>query len=799
MFNAHSKRQKDIKSKLMAAICMLLVSSIMMVSTTYAWFTLSTAPEVTGINTAVGANGNLEMALLPLTGSTADIKSEAGDSNKDLVARNVTWGNLVSLAKDGQNLYGMEKIKLYPAALNYLADGQIDKATPLQTPAYGADGRISQMLKNGVTGIYNSTEQDFFPDTQYGVRAVGVASGMTPRQLDYRNAQSAGNTNAAQAKTVAAQSLNANGAKLANIAIQHANTPDATYTQADIASLKNAVNELLGTTDKTGALEHIEIAYMQYILAYAASAATGADDTIWTGVKAAVTAETATLNSVVTAIGASMPSELAANIETLNTAIEDVTEAGRILDGLTGDAITWEQLLPALKLLANPETMTVNGYKTSEIKANMSDLVNKVLASGLTVTIASGGGVYADIADFCGDYHASVAIEKIEYGGLAVGPVTARMQTASNQTTSYLTGVAGVVSTAGAPASATDASMPISEFYGYVLDLAFRTNATESKLLLQVDGVDRIYDENTNDDTLGGGSTMTFAATTTDFSNEQIVGLMSAIRIVFFDTDSGTIMARGKLDTAEGKVNQTADGMEAKMYLYTPGAAAETTYQYTESDEGTYGLLPKGTYTPAGGEAVTYDADTYLPLTEIATLMGEGNYSGKNYTRTEVTGGEGTEIVSPDNAITALTQNVAKKVSVLVYLDGNYVGNDDVAATAATSVTGTMNLQFASSANLIPMEYADLHTPAGGNAENDDEDPDAVTYDVELPDAGVTDAANKATKDQPYTFKLATGYTLDTVTVDGTAITNPTPNTDGVYTIPAAQVTGKIKITVTGG
>ena len=48
-----SKRQKDLKSKLMAAICMLLVSSIMMVSTTYAWFTLSTAPEVTGINTAV--------------------------------------------------------------------------------------------------------------------------------------------------------------------------------------------------------------------------------------------------------------------------------------------------------------------------------------------------------------------------------------------------------------------------------------------------------------------------------------------------------------------------------------------------------------------------------------------------------------------------------------------------------------------------------------------------------------------------------------------------------------------------
>ena len=62
---SQAKRKQDIKTKLMAAIAMLLVSSIMMVSSTYAWFTLSTAPEVTGIQTAVGANGNLEMALLP--------------------------------------------------------------------------------------------------------------------------------------------------------------------------------------------------------------------------------------------------------------------------------------------------------------------------------------------------------------------------------------------------------------------------------------------------------------------------------------------------------------------------------------------------------------------------------------------------------------------------------------------------------------------------------------------------------------------------------------------------------------
>ncbi len=105
-----SRRQRDIKSKLMAAISMLLVSSIMMVSSTYAWFTLSTAPEVTGITTAVGANGNLEMALLPATGVTTDIKSEAGDGNKAWNLRNLTWGNLVDVSN--AEFYGMDKTTL---------------------------------------------------------------------------------------------------------------------------------------------------------------------------------------------------------------------------------------------------------------------------------------------------------------------------------------------------------------------------------------------------------------------------------------------------------------------------------------------------------------------------------------------------------------------------------------------------------------------------------------------------------------------------------------------------------------
>ncbi|MBR2131646.1 MAG: hypothetical protein IJ955_03760, partial [Oscillospiraceae bacterium] len=78
---------------------------------------------------------------------------------------------------------------------------------------------------------------------------------------------------------------------------------------------------------------------------------------------------------------------------------------------------------------------------------------------------------------------------------------------------------------------------------------------------------------------------------------------------------------------------------------------------------------------------------------------------------------DGTMITEQAEAdIIALTQNVTHNVSVLVYLDGTTLENQHVAADAAASMTGKLNLQFSSSANLIPMEYADLHQkPASSN------------------------------------------------------------------------------------
>ena len=60
------------------------------------------------------------------------------------------------------------------------------------------------------------------------------------------------------------------------------------------------------------------------------------------------------------------------------------------------------------------------------------------------------------------------------------------------------------------------------------------------------------------------------------------------------------------------------------------------------------------------------------------------------------------------SAITALEENVAKGVTALVYLDGSIVNNSMVAANSGQSMSGTLNLQFSSSADLEPMENEEL-------------------------------------------------------------------------------------------
>ena len=177
---------------------MLLISSIVLVVVaTYAWFILSTAPEVTGVTMTVGANGSLEVVLLDHeTFQSPDENIKASEDGADslygedgttkltefeaIQKANARWGNLVDLSAEG---YGLGKIKMYPSMLN-AADGTIPQGQGiLSIPRYGLDGRVAKISPDTVAAFYDNSGSSFSVDTeraQYnGVLAIGAGGSGT--------------------------------------------------------------------------------------------------------------------------------------------------------------------------------------------------------------------------------------------------------------------------------------------------------------------------------------------------------------------------------------------------------------------------------------------------------------------------------------------------------------------------------------------------------------------------------------------------------------------------------------------
>lgn len=635
------------KKKLTAAVAMLLVSAIMVVSSTYAWFTLSTAPEVTGITTTVGANGNLEIALSPEDGDAASITSKVGDSmdaaGQALKSANVSWGNLVDL---NDPAYGLGQIKLMPGRLN-ITDGKLNVNSPLLTAVYGSDGRVDELAANTLTGIYNA-EDGVFPrnDAAFGVRAVGSASAMTPRQLAYRNARSNVSSYTRTAQSMASQSLVANGSDLADIIVKHAavsGEDTQTYDKKYLDTMSSIITALDGSLDKVNA------AMVSALIGYAASAA-GSDEA-FTAVQA-MSPEEAEITAVITALqGAGMETDslpfadAIAKYETTRTAVENAQTA---LDALNGkESLTWTEIRGVLTYLVNPDVLKINGYGTDEFRDNLGDIVSSVMQTGLTVSMPTGGGVYADLADLCGDYQATVTIAEITYNDITVKNVPATMTTATTQNPPYLPAALTALTGAGAPEAGDNADANITDYYGYALDLYFRTNAPSSNLMLQTEEAQRVYADSNNEATQGGGSTMTFA-TSEGFGVDAVKALMANIAVVFTDRE-GNVYAYAKLDMAEAEETKiegsTFVNVTAPIYLYEATAENDAVN---------------------GGSTLTW---------------GEKK---------------------AEQSITALVQNEATAVTAWVYLDGDKVDNSMV-ANAEQSMTGTMNLQFSSDADLVPM------------------------------------------------------------------------------------------------
>ncbi|MBQ8612537.1 MAG: leucine-rich repeat protein [Oscillospiraceae bacterium] len=170
-------QQKSVGKRLYAAVSLLLVASILLTTASYAWLSLSRAPEITSVSTVLGSNGNLEIAL-----NTNGVETLAFSANEDpsvgvesMFEKNSYWGNLIDLSDER---YGLQQVSLKPAALNLAMDAPqvLDADSPIQFAQYSPDGRIRIIDDSGAAATYADEAAQFADYSNYGVRAAGIQS-----------------------------------------------------------------------------------------------------------------------------------------------------------------------------------------------------------------------------------------------------------------------------------------------------------------------------------------------------------------------------------------------------------------------------------------------------------------------------------------------------------------------------------------------------------------------------------------------------------------------------------------------
>ena len=650
MNKQQTNQMASLRKKLMAAIAMLLVACIMTVSSTYAWFTLSTAPEVRGISTTIGANGNLEMALGTNETFYGDANptsyvSSSYSKTGDYTASNITWGNLVDLSDSS---YGLNAISLYPSRLNSTGTN-INRTSPLLFPKYGSDGRVTELSDNSLVGKYYEASAGFVKkndETSTGVSGIGATSSMSQRAFAVMNGKSDILSYKEGAKNAAKDAIRLYGGKLAAIALKYQNdNGTGVVAEKDINELKNLIAKLQLANNNIS--ESMKSAVLVVL-----AASPDLNDDAWSA--AVALASDKNISEFIAAVEGqvSVPTPVT-NLVSQHTAIQDKLNTASAALPESGSC-AWSVIKDSVSALLDASGIKIGGYTISDVKADyvangssgeiVKALFNKVSDGSLTYTFTEESGIFADIAKLTGKYTSSMAfpegtmVETLDISMLGAKPVEVESG-AIDPVNGELGVMYNGVKDKEAPAADATADKPLTDTFGYIIDLLFRTNATESNLLLQTEGVDR-YSENGGESTDGNGSNITFTISG-EYSAEKIKGLAAGIRVVFFD-NAGKILGVATLDVDNGTV--AGDAYKMNLYLH----------EYTIDSEGKITIGAKKT----------------------------------------------------DAKLAALTANEKFAMSALVYLDGDDIDNS--VAGVSDELKAMVNLQFSSSESLKPMENADL-------------------------------------------------------------------------------------------
>ena len=786
--NEYKARLPRLKERVIAVTLLLAISASMLTTVTFAWLAISTAPEVSGVNTSITSNGNLEIALA--VGNDSPFETMIGDGNLPDFQRNNTWGNLVNLSISD---YGLDKLVLRPAELN--DSGLIDR--PLYGPVYDVNGRVVDMNTNfgyakWEVGMnrFTSTTDAIFANNPFGVRAI--------TSMEYGDSSDNADAVKYNEKLNAVEALNkqaqANFNAIANvkstqdalkalmtgymIETQFRKHPtygglisEAVIKKADLQSSVAMYEALIKSFEE-------EAYVIAQLLNLQAEIDGKTNLTIDRDTILALTPDTTakTAQKAIADLGFTVADKgFIANIDLFlkdyNTLKTDLGRLNGLINSMSGTQVKWNSspkiegtdtlvindIILNLAVvgdcrIATEDGTTYNG-KISGVGAGVA-----LEMSGKKAMVTITNGILYNFHSFCGG-----GMETGEYITIAASAVGYSVKIDAKVRTQSSINYFDVERGAIAKTIATkygEAPLLAVDTYGFAVDLWIRTNAPNTFLTLQGNVLTETKQEPVMGKDADGNEVYLYVITikietpeestdesTTDESNllgDLDVGLTQSYDVYKVETkdDQGNV-TETKWYYADNHSEVTAEslGLAEGETIPTPIQKIEDV-EYVIGYEGEnrvwngddhYMLSVNSTTQGSGSCYVFYaespvDQERSLKLLEsmkVAFVNDKGELlatafmdSKRHYSDAgkcivplvldSDSKNIGTDINGdPMYAITAIEQNVATRITAIVYLDGKGLTDDDVLASA--DIRGKINIQFGSSAALYPLMNEELY------------------------------------------------------------------------------------------
>lgn len=707
---AYKRALPHMKERVMAVALLFVISISMMVSASFAWITLSRAPEVNGLATTIATNGNLEIALSNPEGTEPDA-TKVGDGLGDIIDTNLTWGNLINLS---DIRYGLSDITLRPAMLNMLNL----KNSPINAVEYGSDGRVSGYITEFAFTNYEKKGNAYayvVPTdgiTKYGVRAVSsvkykdlvgesfLYDQLKLIELNFGVAQSS--FGAIYKSDSYMQTVSYFVGIYTNYYLDSGNNPNCDGDRLNDLQKMTHEFELVLKDIGQVIVDIANLYYYQSLL----------DNSQYTPFTVA--------DLIEGKIPTTYTDRILAYTESVSGFKSAWTKTQKAISGIDaavekhnkGEGVKWKNIETPINYLCDMSSAKIDGYTVAEVK-QMAKNLDMSLLSILDKPLATiCGGAIKD-ADYLlsGDFRVNSSdnvVISISYSFIN-RDVKPDIETDAPAATSCLLPLSIAVANDAAQGGTSDRGQAVAaETYAMAIDMWVRTNASDSLLILEGETKHAQKKGTFNGTQIG----LLYSWKTKDADGVDVDILVYENNGTYYydgtDTPTETIPNKVDLTVVEEEKPYAYEGVnrvwnETEDSIKTEFQISDNSILATQGSGSCYIFYPQS---PEDQE----QSLKVLSAMRVVFVDDEGQVLATAKMQTSKVVEDSGRVLVPllleanekitiddegnteDRYITRLVQNEAKRITALIYLEGEELTNSDV--LSAGSITGQLNIQF---------------------------------------------------------------------------------------------------------